>query len=98
MDQKKKKKADSCHIPSDKKVRYARGEVKLQKPGGFFFFTSLCRKWSFVVAIEKLTALSLIPTQDRQWWGEKAEQMLQKETDLGKKRFTVCVCVCVCII
>lgn len=58
----RKKKSDSCHIPSDKEVRYALGEVKLQEPSGFcftgvFFFTEL-----------KLTALSTIPTQDTQRW------------------------------
>lgn len=30
-----KKKSDSCHIPSDKEVRYAWSEVKLQEPSGF---------------------------------------------------------------
>lgn len=34
------KKSDSCHIPSDKEVRYAWSEVKLQEWSG------LCRKWS----------------------------------------------------
>lgn len=34
------KKSDSCHIPSDKEVRYAWSEVKLQERSG------LCRKWS----------------------------------------------------
>lgn len=27
--------SDSCHIPSDKEVRYAGSEVKLQEPSGF---------------------------------------------------------------
>lgn len=96
MDKKKKEKAVSCHIPSDKEVRYTRGEVKLQKPGAVFFFlvTDLCRKWSFVVATEKLTALSSIPTQDKQWWKKKrAETMLQKEMDFRGKKGLRCVCV-----
>lgn len=54
------KKSDSCHIPSDKEVRYAWSEVKLKNG-------VVCAENG---ATERLTALSAIPTivQKNQNW------------------------------
>lgn len=38
----RKEKSDSCHIPSNNEVRYARGEVKIQEPNAAMRKTELC--------------------------------------------------------
>lgn len=56
----KKKKADSCHIPSDKEVRYTQGEVNLQKPGVFllfFFFYRFVQKMELCGSNRKANSL-----------------------------------------
>lgn len=50
----------------------------------FFFF------FSFVVATEKPTAVSPIPTQDRQWWEKKLKNVAKGYGFRKKKVFSVC--------
>lgn len=67
------KMSDSCHIPSDKEVRYARSEVKLQEQSAF------CRKWEQHRERER-TALSTIPTIVR---GRKGKYMFPKRININ---------------
>lgn len=90
----RKEKSDSCHIPSDKGVRYAGGEVKLQDASVAVQKMELCVSNrdanSFICnSYTRCTMVEKKPSK-----GFKRINMRGNRS--RQKRFTVCVRACVC--
>lgn len=99
--------SDSCHIPSDKEVRYAWSEVKLQEPSGFGSAVQKMELRGSRGKSPQLYLQPLYPHNSRQK-GEinvskedKRQYCHREETEFRQKRIRSgclrCACVCVCV-